>query len=209
MGIVKLLKTGLDLLSGKANATSDKIIENNPEIMLQQAIEAEIATYEKDELAIGNLNREKNKVLEDIEKRKDDLKKIQRGISAAQKEHNTEDIQEGMSLYKQRENEIIELQKVANEIVASVTEATNQLKEKKKQIGNLQHEKTNLMAKLKIAEQKERILELTGGLNKNSNTSTREFEKIKNIIENKINTIKGVEEVRKETTSSSSRFKGL
>lgn len=209
MGIAKLLKTGWDLLSGKANETSDKIIENNPEIMLQQAIDKEIESYKKEEQTIGSLNGEKNKILNDIEKRKSDLIKIQKAIAEAQKEQNTEDIQEGMRLYKQRENEIIDLQKVVNDIAEAVAEASTNLKERQKEINTLSNEKTKLLSQLEIAKQKERVLAITGGLNKNPRTSTQEFSKIKNIIENKVNTVKGIEEVRKETTSSSSRFKGL
>lgn len=203
MGILKTLKT---LFNNKADEVNQKLIEDNPEAILEQAIKEKKMQLSNNE---GKL-AEMHSFLIDHEKQttllKNNLIKIQQNISVAQRQGEINAVKEGTSLYKQRESELSERIISENEIKDAIKEITELLKQQKNEIDKLETEKISLLAKLKSANMKEQIMNLTSSISFENDDS---FANARDSVNKRINKVKGKEIVVNNTETSSKYFKGL
>lgn len=204
MGLLKTLKT---LFDGKVEETNQKIIEQNPEIILEQAIREQKEQYADNEKKAAEMVGQLTEHRKETERLKRNLGTIQSRISIAQREGNTEAVLEGNSLYKQRESELTERIMVEKEIEQAVVEIKDFLKQSRMEIDKLESEKTSLLARLNSANVKEGIMDLKSSMTfKNSNS----FATARDTINKRINKINGRDEINKSTTTTNSKyFNGL
>ena len=204
--IMKIFNTLKALLSNKADEVNQKLIEDNPEAILEQAIKEKKIQLSSNEEKLAEMHsffidhQKQTNVL------KNNLVKIQQNISVAQRQGNMNAVKEGTALYKQREFELSERITSEIEIQNSINEITELLKKQRSEIEKLETEKLSLLAKLKSANMKEQIINLSSSITFDNDDS---FANAREAINKKINKVKGKEIVTGSTETSSKYFKGL
>lgn len=204
MGIIKTIKA---LFDNKVDETNQKIIEDNPEAILNQAIKDEKAQYKQNEIKLSEMHSHHIEHKNQTSILRNNLIKIQQNISLAQRQGNVEAVKEGTSLYKQREMELAERIEIEKEIESAINEITEFMKTQRHEIEKLESEKVSLLARLSSANVKEEVMNLTSSMNFKDNSSS--FASAREAINKKINRVKGREIVNNSTQSSSKYFKGL
>ena len=204
--IMKIFNTLKALLSNKADEVNQKLIEDNPEAILEQAIKEKKIQLSSNEEKLAEMHsffidhQKQTNVL------KNNLVKIQQNISVAQRQGDMDAVKEGTALYKQREFELSERITSEIEIQNSINEITELLKKQRSEIEKLETEKLSLLAKLKSANMKEQIMNLSSSITFDNDDS---FANARESINKKINKVKGKEIVTGSTETSSKYFKGL
>lgn len=204
--IMKIFNTLKALLSNKADEVNQKLIEDNPEVILEQAIKEKKIQLSSNEEKLAEMHsffidhQKQTNVL------KNNLVKIQQNISVAQRQNDMDSVKEGTALYKQREFELSERITSEIEIQNSINEITELLKKQRSEIEKLETEKLSLLAKLKSANMKEQIMNLSSSITFDNDDS---FANAREAINKKINKVKGKEIVTDSTETSSKYFKGL
>lgn len=204
MGIIKTIKA---LFDNKVDETNQKMIEDNPEAILNQAIKDEKAQYKQNEIKLSEMHSHHIEHKNQTSILRNNLIKIQQNISLAQRQGDVEAVKEGTSLYKQREMELAERIKIEKEIESAINEITEFMKTQRYEIEKLESEKVSLLARLSSANVKEEVMNLTSSMNFKENSSS--FASAREAINKKINKVKGREIVNNSTQSSSKYFKGL
>lgn len=204
MGIIKTIKA---LFDNKVDETNQKIIEDNPEAILNQAIKDEKAQYKQNEIKLSEMHSHHIEHKNQTSILRNNLIKIQQNISLAQRQGDVEAVKEGTSLYKQREMELAERIEIEKEIESAINEITEFMKTQRHEIEKLESEKVSLLARLSSANVKEEVMNLTSSMNFKDNSSS--FASAREAINKKINRVKGREIVNNSTQSSSKYFKGL
>lgn len=204
MGIIKTIKA---LFDNKVDETNQKIIEDNPEAILNQAIKDEKAQYKQNEIKLSEMHSHHIEHKNQTSILRNNLIKIQQNISLAQRQGDVEAVKEGTSLYKQREMELAERIEIEKEIESAINEITEFMKTQRYEIEKLESEKVSLLARLSSANVKEEVMNLTSSMNFKENSSS--FASAREAINKKINKVKGREIVNNSTQSSSKYFKGL
>ena len=203
---MKIFNTLKALLSNKADEVNQKLIEDNPEAILEQAIKEKKIQLSSNEEKLSEMHsffidhRKQTNVL------KNNLVKIQQNISVAQRQGDMDAVKEGTALYKQREFELSERITSEIEIQNSINEITQLLKKQRSEIEKLETEKLSLLTKLKSANMKEQIMNLSSSITFDNDDS---FANAREAINKKINKVKGKEIVTGSTETSSKYFKGL
>lgn len=204
MGIIKTIKA---LFDNKVDETNQKMIEDNPEAILNQAIKDEKAQYKQNEIKLSEMHSHHIEHKNQTAILRNNLIKIQQNISLAQRQGDVEAVKEGTSLYKQREMELAERIEIEKEIESAINEITEFMKTQRHEIEKLESEKVSLLARLSSANVKEEVMNLTSSMNFKDNSSS--FASAREAINKKINRVKGREIVNNSTQSSSKYFKGL
>lgn len=204
MGIIKTIKA---LFDNKVNETNQKMIEDNPEAILNQAIKDEKSQYNQNEIKLSEMHSHLIEHQNQTTILKNKLVKIQQNISLAQRNGDIEAVKEGTALYKQREMELAERIEVEKEIESAINEITEFMKTQRHEIEKLESEKVSLLTRLSSANVKEEVMNLTSSMNFKDNSSS--FASARDAINKKINKVKGREIVNNSTQSSSKYFKGL
>ena len=204
MGIIKTIKA---LFDNKVDETNQKMIEDNPEAILNQAIKDEKSQYNQNEIKLSEMHSHLIEHQNQTTILKNKLVKIQQNISLAQRNGDIEAVKEGTALYKQREMELAERIEVEKEIESAINEITEFMKTQRHEIEKLESEKVSLLARLSSANVKEEVMNLTSSMNFKDNSSS--FASARDTINKKINKVKGREIVNNSTQSSSKYFKGL
>lgn len=204
MGIIKTIKA---LFDNKVDETNQKMIEDNPEAILNQAIKDEKSQYNQNEIKLSEMHSHLIEHQNQTTILKNKLVKIQQNISLAQRNGDIEAVKEGTALYKQREMELAERIEVEKEIESAINEITEFMKTQRHEIEKLESEKVSLLARLSSANVKEEVMNLTSSMNFKDNSSS--FASARDAINKKINKVKGREIVSNSTQSSSKYFKGL
>lgn len=204
MGIIKTIKA---LFDNKVNETNQKMIEDNPEAILNQAIKDEKDQYKQNEIKLSEMHSHHIEHKNQTSILRNNLIKIQQNISLAQRQGDVEAVKEGTSLYKQREMELAERIEIEKEIESAINEITKFIKTQRYEIEKLESEKVSLLARLSSANVKEEVMNLTSSMNFKENSSS--FASAREAINKKINKVKGREIVNNSTQSSSKYFKGL
>ena len=204
MGIIKTIKA---LFDNKVDETNQKMIEDNPEAILNQAIKDEKSQYNQNEIKLSEMHSHLIEHQNQTTILKNKLVKIQQNISLAQRNGDIEAVKEGTALYKQREMELAERIEVEKEIESAINEITEFMKTQRHEIEKLESEKVSLLARLNSANVKEEVMNLTSSMNFKDNSSS--FASARDAINKKINKVKGREIVNNSTQSSSKYFKGL
>lgn len=204
MGIIKTIKA---LFDNKVNETNQKMIEDNPEAILNQAIKDEKSQYNQNEIKLSEMHSHLIEHQNQTTILKNKLVKIQQNISLAQRNGDIEAVKEGTALYKQREMELAERIEVEKEIESAINEITEFMETQRHEIEKLESEKVSLLARLSSANVKEEVMNLTSSMNFKDNSSS--FASARDAINKKINKVKGREIVNNSTQSSSKYFKGL
>lgn len=204
MGIIKTIKA---LFDNKVNETNQKMIEDNPEAILNQAIKDEKSQYNQNEIKLSEMHSHLIEHQNQTTILKNKLVKIQQNISLAQRNGDIEAVKEGTALYKQREMELAERIEVEKEIESAINEITEFMETQRHEIEKLESEKVSLLARLSSANVKEEVMNLTSSMNFKDNSSS--FASARDTINKKINKVKGREIVNNSTQSSSKYFKGL
>lgn len=203
---MKIFNTLKALLSNKADEVNQKLIEDNPEAILEQAIKEKEIQLSSNEEKLAEMHsffidhQKQTNVL------KTNLVKIQQNISVAQRQGDMDAVKVGTALYKQREFELSERIISENEIQNSINEITELLKKQRSEIEKLETEKLSILAKLKSANMKEQIMNLSSSISFDNDDS---FANARESINKRINKIKGKEIVTGSTETSSKYFKGL
>ncbi|MFR1675186.1 MAG: PspA/IM30 family protein [Fusobacterium sp.] len=204
MGIIKTIKA---LFDNKVDESNQKMIEDNPEAILNQAIKDEKAQYKQNEIKLSEMHSHHIEHKNQTSILRNNLIKIQQNISLAQRQGDVEAVKEGTSLYKQREMELAERIEIEKEIESAINEITEFMKTQRYEIEKLESEKVSLLARLSSANVKEEVMNLTSSMNFKENSSS--FASAREAINKKINKVKGREIVNNSTQSSSKYFKGL
>lgn len=204
MGIIKTIKA---LFDNKVDETNQKMIEDNPEAILNQAIKDEKIQYKQNEMKLSEMHSHHIEHKNQTAILRNNLIKIQQNISLAQRQGDVEAVKEGTSLYKQREMELAERIEIEKEIESAINEITEFMKTQRYEIEKLESEKVSLLARLSSANVKEEVMNLTSSMNFKENSSS--FASAREAINKKINKVKGREIVNNSTQSSSKYFKGL
>jgi phage shock protein A len=204
VGIIKTIKA---LFDNKVDETNQKMIEDNPEAILNQAIKDEKSQYNQNEIKLSEMHSHLIEHQNQTTILKNKLVKIQQNISLAQRNGDIEAVKEGTALYKQREMELAERIEVEKEIESAINEITEFMKTQRHEIEKLESEKVSLLARLSSANVKEEVMNLTSSMNFKDNSSS--FASARDAINKKINKVKGREIVNNSTQSSSKYFKGL
>lgn len=204
MGIIKTIKA---LFDNKVDETNQKMVEDNPEAILNQAIKDEKAQYKQNEIKLSEMHSHHIEHKNQTSILRNNLIKIQQNISLAQRQGDVEAVKEGTSLYKQREMELAERIEIEKEIESAINEITEFMKTQRYEIEKLESEKVSLLARLSSANVKEEVMNLTSSMNFKDNSSS--FASAREAINKKINKVKGREIVNNSTQSSSKYFKGL
>ncbi len=204
MGIIKTIKA---LFDNKVDETNQKMIEDNPEAILNQAIKDEKTQYKQNEIKLSEMHSHHIEHKNQTSILRNNLIKIQQNISLAQRQGDVEAVKEGTSLYKQREMELAERIEIEKEIESAINEITEFMKTQRYEIEKLESEKVSLLARLSSANVKEEVMNLTSSMNFKENSSS--FASAREAINKKINKVKGREIVNNSTQSSSKYFKGL
>lgn len=204
MGIIKTIKA---LFDNKVDKTNQKMIEDNPEAILNQAIKDEKTQYKQNEMRLSEMHSHHIEHKNQTSILRNNLIKIQQNISLAQRQGDVEAVKEGTSLYKQREMELAERIEIEKEIESAINEITEFMKTQRYEIEKLESEKVSLLARLSSANVKEEVMNLTSSMNFKENSSS--FASAREAINKKINRVKGREIVNNSTQSSSKYFKGL
>lgn len=204
MGIIKTIKA---LFDNKVDETNQKMIEDNPEAILNQAIKDKKSQYNQNEIKLSEMHSHLIEHQNQTTILKNKLVKIQQNISLAQRNGDIEAVKEGTALYKQREMELAERIEVEKEIESAINEITEFMKTQRHEIEKLESEKVSLLARLSSANVKEEVMNLTSSMNFKDNSSS--FASARDAINKKINKVKGREIVNNSTQSSSKYFKGL
>lgn len=204
MGIIKTIKA---LFDNKVDETNQKMIEDNPEAILNQAIKDEKTQYKQNEMKLSEMHSHHIEHKNQTAILRNNLIKIQQNISLAQRQGDVEAVKEGTSLYKQREMELAERIEIEKEIESAINEITEFMKTQRHEIEKLESEKVSLLARLSSANVKEEVMNLTSSMNFKDNSSS--FASAREAINKKINRVKGREIVNNSTQSSSKYFKGL
>lgn len=204
MGIIKTIKA---LFDNKVNETNQKMIEDNPEAILNQAIKDEKSQYNQNEIKLSEMHSHLIEHQNQTTILKNKLVKIQQNISLAQRNGDIEAVKEGTALYKQREMELAERIEDEKEIESAINEITEFMETQRHEIEKLESEKVSLLARLSSANVKEEVMNLTSSMNFKDNSSS--FASARDAINKKINKVKGREIVNNSTQSSSKYFKGL
>lgn len=204
MGIIKTIKA---LFDNKVDETNQKMIEDNPEAILNQAIKDEKTQYKQNEMKLSEMHSHHIEHKNQTAILRNNLIKIQQNISLAQRQGDVEAVKEGTSLYKQREMELAERIEIEKEIESAINEITEFMKTQRYEIEKLESEKVSLLARLSSANVKEEVMNLTSSMNFKENSSS--FASAREAINKKINKVKGREIVNNSTQSSSKYFKGL
>lgn len=204
MGIIKTIKA---LFDNKVDETNQKMIEDNPEAILNQAIKDEKSQYNQNEIKLSEMHSHLIEHQNQTTILKNKLVKIQQNISLAQRNGDIEAVKEGTALYKQREMELAERIEVEKEIESAINEITEFMKTQRHEIEKLESEKVSLLTRLSSANVKEEVMNLTSSMNFKDNSSS--FASARDTINKKINKVKGREIVNNSTQSSSKYFKGL
>ena len=204
MGIIKTIKA---LFDNKVDETNQKMIEDNPEAILNQAIKDEKSQYNQNEIKLSEMHSHLIEHQNQTTILKNKLVKIQQNISLAQRNGDIEAVKEGTALYKQREMELAERIEVEKEIESAINEITEFMETQRHEIEKLESEKVSLLARLSSANVKEEVMNLTSSMNFKDNSSS--FASARDAINKKINKVKGREIVNNSTQSSSKYFKGL
>ena len=204
MGIIKTIKA---LFDNKVDETNQKMIEDNPEAILNQAIKDEKSQYNQNEIKLSEMHSHLIEHQNQTTILKNKLVKIQQNISLAQRNGDIEAVKEGTALYKQREMELAERIEVEKEIESAINEITEFMKTQRHEIEKLESEKVSLLTRLSSANVKEEVMNLTSSMNFKDNSSS--FASARDAINKKINKVKGREIVNNSTQSSSKYFKGL
>ena len=205
MGLFKTLK---NIVTGKIEDINDKIIEDNPELILEQTIKEQEERYLENEEKASEMKSQLVQHKKETARLRDNLIKIQQRISIAQRDGNTEEVALGNQLYKQREKELIERLDIEKEIEEAVSEILDFLKESKEEIRRLESEKASLIAKLNSANMKEEIMNLKSTINRGN---TNSFATARNTINKRIDKINSRNSIRETTseTKGSKYFNGL
>ena len=205
MGLFKTLK---NIVTGKIEDINDKIIEDNPELILEQTIKEQEERYLENEEKASEMKSQLVQHKKETARLRDNLIKIQQRISIAQRDGNTEEVALGNQLYKQREKELIERLDIEKEIEDAVSEILDLLKESKEEIRRLESEKASLIAKLNSANMKEEIMNLKSTINRGN---TNSFATARNTINKRIDKINSRNSIRETTseTKGSKYFNGL
>lgn len=205
MGLFKTLK---NMVTGKIEDINDKIIEDNPELILEQTIKEQEERYLENEEKASEMKSQLIQHKKETAKLRDNLIKIQQRISIAQRDENAEEVALGNQLYKQREKELIERLDIEKEIEEAVSEILDFLKESKEEIRKLESEKASLIAKLNSANMKEEIMNLKSTINRGN---TNSFATARNTINKRIDKINSRNSIRETTseTKGSKYFNGL
>lgn len=205
MGLFKTLK---NMVTGKIEDINDKIIEDNPELILEQTIKEQEERYLENEEKASEMKSQLIQHKKETAKLRDNLIKIQQRISIAQRDGNAEEVALGNQLYKQREKELIERLDIEKEIEEAVSEILDFLKESKEEIRRLESEKASLIAKLNSANMKEEIMNLKSTINRGN---TNSFATARNTINKRIDKINSRNSIRETTseTKGSKYFNGL
>ena len=205
MGLFKTLK---NIVTGKIEDINDKIIEDNPELILEQTIKEQEERYLENEEKASEMKSQLVQHKKETARLRDNLIKIQQRISIAQRDGNTEEVALGNQLYKQREKELIERLDIEKEIEEAVSEILDFLKESKEEIRRLESEKASLIAKLNSANMKEEIMSLKSTINRGN---TNSFATARNTINKRIDKINSRNSIRETTseTKGSKYFNGL
>lgn len=197
MGIIKTIKA---LFDNKVDETNQKMIEDNPEAILNQAIKDEKSQYNQNEIKLSEMHSHLIEHQNQTTILKNKLVKIQQNISLAQRNGDIEAVKEGTALYKQREMELAERIEVEKEIESAINEITEFMKTQRHEIEKLESEKVSLLTRLSSANVKEEVMNLTSSMNFKDNSSS--FASARDTINKKINKVKGREIVNNSTQSS-------
>ena len=172
MGIIKTIKA---LFDNKVDETNQKMIEDNPEAILNQAIKDEKTQYKQNEIKLSEMHSHHIEHKNQTSILRNNLIKIQQNISLAQRQGDVEAVKEGTSLYKQREMELAERIEIEKEIESAINEITEFMKTQRYEIEKLESEKVSLLARLSSANVKEEVMNLTSSMNFKEDVYKRQF----------------------------------
>lgn len=211
MSLGNLLKNAKAVVKGMLGDASDKIAQDNPEYVLNEAIAKATDNIKETEEKVSNLltfQRETEKEKIGLEEK---LKIIQNNIKRATIDGAKEAIIELNALYKKTEEELAELLKYKKEMDDSIEELKQFILNSEKEIKKLEREKNKLLVQLQTAKTKEEIMNIKSSIRKDTSYQS-EFNRVKEQINKKVEHVKSKEELNKYKTNSNNNskyFEGL
>lgn len=211
MSLENLLKNATAVVKGMLGDASDKIAQDNPEYVLNEAIIKATNNIKETEEKVNNLltfQRETEKEKTELEEK---LKIIQNNIKRAAKDGVKEAIIELNALYKKTEEELAELLKDKKEMDDGIEELKQFILNSEDEIKKLEREKKMLLVQLQRAKTKEEIMNIKSSFKKDTSYQS-EFNRVKEQINKKIENVKSREELNKYKTNSNNNskyFEGL
>lgn len=211
MSFSKLFNNVADLLSGKANQSAEKLVEDNPEIFLDKAIKNEKLRVEELKNALIEIEFHKKSIIEDRDNREEGLKKIEFLIKKAKTEEDSESELKGTELLNLRQKEYNGIVASLTSIEEKQTELLKSIKEITANINKMEIEKSNIIAELNLAKSRENIINITNQITETGNSSSESFAAAREVLEKKIRKVESMESINKKLDSKvkDDPFEGL
>lgn len=206
MSLGSFIKNATAVVKGIIGDTSDKIAQDNPEYVLNEAILKAKDNIAETEEKVANLITIQRKTEQETEQMKEKLCKIQSRIGMAQRDGEKEAVIELTSYYKETEKELEDLLNTKKEIDDGVKELKEFILNSEKEIKKLEREKNKLLVQLQTAKTKEEIMNIKSSFKKDTSYQS-EFNRVKEQINKKVENVKSKEELNRYKTNSNPKSK--
>lgn len=206
MSLGNFLKNATAVVKGMLGDASDKIAQDNPEYILNEAILKAKDNIAETEEKVANLITIQRKTETEENELKNKLCKIQSRIGMAQRDGEKEAVVELTTYYKETEKELEDLLNTKKEIDDGVNELKEFILNSEKEIKKLEREKNKLLVQLQTAKTKEEIMNIKSSFKKDTSYQS-EFNRVKEQINKKVEHVKSKEELNKYKSNSNSNSK--
>lgn len=206
MSLGNFLKNATAVVKGMLGDASDKIAQDNPEYVLNEAILKAKDNIAETEEKVANLITIQRKTETEENELKNKLCKIQSRIGMAQRDGEKEAVVELTTYYKETEKELEDLLNTKKEIDDGVNELKEFILNSEKEIKKLEREKNKLLVQLQTAKTKEEIMNIKSSF-KNDTSYQSEFNRVREQINKKVEHVKSKEELNKYKSNSNSNSK--
>lgn len=206
MSLGNFLKNATAVVKGMLGDASDKIAQDNPEYVLNEAILKAKDNIAETEEKVANLITIQRNTSEEEKELKNKLGKIQTRIGMAQRDGAKEAVAELTTYYKETEKELEDLLSTKKEIDEGVNELKQFILNSEKEIKKLEREKNKLLVQLQTAKTKEEIMSIKSSF-KNDTSYQSEFNRVREQINKKVEYVKSKEELNKYKSNSNSNSK--
>lgn len=201
MGLKKFFNNLGTLISGKSEEAAIKLVEQNPEAFLNEAIENDRKRIEELKNSLVQIEVLKKPIVDNEKTLRENLVKIQVKIRQASNSGNRELEIQATERYKLRAGELDLVVADLKEIKEQEDSVFAEIKALEENIKKSEADKNTILANLKLAKSKEEIMKLTGQIKTGSSSSADTFNTAKGIIE------KQTQKAR-STTAVHERFNG-